>query len=62
LLREARQYESEQFLVLASTEVIDLMLDEESASVAELEEFIGRPIRFQVEALYTQEQFDVVLM
>lgn len=62
LLREARQYEPEQFLVLASTEVIDLMLDEESASVAELEEFIGRPIRFQVEALYTQEQFDVVLM
>ncbi len=62
LLREARQYESEQFLVLASTEVIDLMLDEESASVAELEEFIGRPIRFQVETLYTQEQFDVVLM
>jgi len=62
LLREARQYESEQFLVLASTEVIDLMLDEESSSVAELEEFIGRPIRFQVETLYTQEQFDVVLM
>lgn len=62
LLREARQYEPEQFLVLASTEVIDLMLDEESTSVAELEEFIGRPIRFQVESLYTQEQFDVVLM
>lgn len=62
LLREARQYEPEQFLVLASTEVIDLMLDEESTSVAELEEFIGRPIRFQVETLYTQEQFDVVLM
>ena len=62
LLREARQYEPDQFLVLASTEVIDLMLDEESASVAELEEFIGRPIRFQVETLYTQEQFDVVLM
>ena len=62
LLREARQYEPEQFLVLASSEVIDLMLDEESTSVAELEEFIGRPIRFQVETLYTQEQFDVVLM
>jgi ribonuclease G len=62
LLREARQYEAQQFLVLASQEVVDLMLDEESTSVAELEEFIGRPIRFQVESLYTQEQFDVVLM
>lgn len=62
LIRESRQYETEQFLVLASAEVVDLMLDEESAGVAELEEFIGRPIRFQVESLYTQEQFDVVLM
>jgi len=62
LLREARQYEAQQFLVLASQEVVDLMLDEESTSVAELEEFIGRPILFQVESLYTQEQFDVVLM
>jgi ribonuclease G len=42
--------------------VIDLMLDEESDSVAELEVFIGKPIKFQVETLYTQEQFDVVLM
>ncbi len=62
LIRESRQYETEQFLVLASQEVVDLMLDEESAGVAELEEFIGRRIRFQVESLYTQEQFDVVLM
>ncbi|MEO6696477.1 MAG: Rne/Rng family ribonuclease, partial [Gammaproteobacteria bacterium] len=54
-------YESQKLLVLASQEVVDLMLDEESASVAELEEFIKRPIRFQVESLYTQEQYDVVL-
>jgi len=62
LLREARQFDAQQFLVLASQEVVDLMLDEESDSVAELEEFIGKPVRFQVESLYTQEQFDVVLM
>ncbi|NOX76810.1 MAG: ribonuclease G [Gammaproteobacteria bacterium] len=62
LLREARQFDAQQFLVLASQEVVDLMLDEESNSVAELEEFIGKPVRFQVESLYTQEQFDVVLM
>ncbi len=62
ILREARQYEARQFLILASQEVVDLMLDEESTSVAELESFIGIPIKFQAEVLYTQEQYDVVLM
>jgi ribonuclease G len=62
LMREARQYEARQFLVLASQEVVDMMLDEESASVAELEASIGVPIKFQAEVLYTQEQYDVVLM
>jgi ribonuclease G len=60
IMREARLFDAEQFLVLASQEVVDRLLDEESTSVAELEEFIGKPIKFQVESLYTQEQFDVV--
>ena len=62
ILREARQYEARQFLVLASQEVVDLMLDEESNSVAELESFLSIPVKFQAEVLYTQEQYDVVLM
>jgi ribonuclease G len=62
IMREARQYDARSMLVLAGQEVVDMLLDEESTSVAELEEFIGRPITFQVESLYTQEQFDVVLM
>jgi ribonuclease G len=62
IMREARQYEARSMLVLAAQEVVDMLLDEESTSVAELEEFIGRPITFQVESLYTQEQFDIVLM
>ncbi|MCG6936246.1 MAG: ribonuclease G [Proteobacteria bacterium] len=62
IMREARQFETTEFLVLAAQPVIDMLLDEESTSVAELEEFIGKPIRFQVELEYTQEQFDVVLM
>lgn len=62
IMRAARQFEARQFLVLASQEVVDLLLDEESTSLAELEAFIGKPIKFQVEQLYTQEQFDVVLM
>ena len=62
ILREARQYEAQRFLVLASQEVADRMLDEESASVAELETFIGKSVTFQVETQYAQEQFDVVLL
>jgi ribonuclease G len=62
ILREARQFDSQQLLVLAAQEVVDLLLDEESTSLAELEAFIDKPIKFQVEALYTQEQFDVVLL
>jgi len=62
ILREARQFDAKQLLVLAAQEVIDLLVDEESNSLAELEDFIGVPIRLQVESLYTQEQFDVVIM
>ena len=62
IMREARQFDAQQYLVLASQSVVDMLVDEESTSIAELEEFIGKPIRFQVEAEYTQEQFDIVLM
>jgi ribonuclease G len=62
ILREARQFDVESLLVLASQEVVDLLLDEESTHMAELEQFIGKPIRLQAETLYTQEQYDVVLI
>jgi ribonuclease G len=62
ILRETRQFDVEQLLVLASSEVIDCLLDEESQNLAELEQFIGKPIKLQTEALYTQEQYDVVLV
>jgi ribonuclease G len=63
ILREARAYESaKRLMVLASQSVVDRLLDEDSASIADLETFIGKTIEFQVEALYTQEQFDVILL
>ncbi len=62
ILRESRQFDVEQLLVLASPEVIDRLLDEESQNLAELEQFIGKPIKLQAESLYTQEQYDVVLV
>ncbi len=60
ILRASRAYEAKQIMVLASQQVVDRLLDEESANVAELEDFIHKPIRFQVESLYFQEQYDVV--
>ena len=62
ILREARQFDAQKLLVVASQTVVDLLLDEESQGIVELEEFIGVPIRFQVEPSYTQEQYDVVLV
>ena len=63
ILREARQFaDARKLLVLASQEVVDLLVDEESNSLAELEAFVGKPIHFQPEALYSQEHYDVVLM
>ena len=62
ILREARQFDTERLLVVASPEVIDQLVDEESSAFAELEAFIGKPITLQVESLYSREQYDVVLM
>ncbi len=62
ILREARAYENKELLVLAAQSVVDRLLDEESATVADLEELIHKTIRFQVEPMYSQEQFDVVLL
>jgi ribonuclease G len=62
ILREARAFNAREYRVLASQAVIDLFHEEESASVAMLSDFIGKPISMQVETSYSQEQFDIVLM
>jgi ribonuclease G len=62
ILRQHGQFEFQELLVLARPSVIERLLDEESAGVAELEELTGSPIRLQSEGLYAPDQFDVVLM
>lgn len=63
ILREARQFgDAREFRILASQKVIDVFLEEESPSLAMLSDFIGKPISMQVENLYHQEQYDVVLI
>ena len=61
IMRVARAFENSALLVRASQEAVDRLLDEESASVADLEQLTGKSISFQVEAMYTTEQFDVVM-
>ena len=61
ILRIVRAYENDIFLVKASQLVVDRLLDEESDTLAELEELVGKTVKFEVEPMYTQEQFDVVL-
>ncbi len=62
ILRQSRQFKVNEMVLLAHPDVIEMLLDEEAASLAELEEFTGRPTRLQAEALYLREQFDIVLM
>ncbi|HEY0860577.1 MAG TPA: ribonuclease G [Pseudoxanthomonas sp.] len=62
IVRQVRQFDAQRLLVIASPKVVARITDEESAAVAELEEFLGKSIRFQADEQYAQEQFDVVLL
>lgn len=61
IMRVARSYENQAILVMTSQDVVDRMLDEESSTIADLELLTGKSISFQVEAMYSTEQFDVVM-
>lgn len=61
ILREARAYGAEQTTVIAAPSVVDRLIDEESDALADLEAFIHRPIRLQVDSSFGQDRFEVVL-
>ena len=62
ILREARQFNPREFLVVASAAVVEMLLDEESVHLAGLSEFIGKPISLSAEPGMNPEQYDIVLM
>jgi ribonuclease G len=62
ILRQSRQFGSRELIVLAHQDVVDRLLGEDSAVLAELETTSGRPIRLQAESLYDVGQYDVVLV
>jgi len=61
LMRQSRQFHSEELVVLAHQDVVSWLQDEEAPVLAELETQLGRPIRLQAEPLYGIDQYDVVL-
>ena len=62
IVRMYRQYrDARAFKVLASQAVIDMFLDDESAALNLLQDFVEKPVSLEVEPVYTQEQYDVVI-
>lgn len=62
IIRTVRQFQTGQIMVLASNVLVDYIYDEQTDSLTELEEELGKSISLQPESSYSQEQFDVVLM
>ncbi len=62
ILREARQFNPKEFRVVASAAVVEMLLDEESAHIADLSAFIGKPISLSAEPTMNPEQYDIVLL
>ena len=61
ILREDRQYKAQAYTIVASNSVVDLLLGEEASSLADLQEFIDRPVSLQVDNHYLQQQYDIAL-
>ena len=62
IVRVNRAYAADKFVVYASAAVAERLLNDESHALAELEVFVEKQINVQIEPLYHQEQFDVVMM
>ena len=61
VIREDRQFKARGYRIVASTNVVELLLDEEASSLADLQDFIERPISLQADPYYNQQQYDIVL-
>ena len=62
IVRLSKQYKDmKEYRILASQTVIDLLLEEESQALELLQQSVERPILLEVEAAYSQEEWDVIL-
>ncbi|MEM9172773.1 MAG: ribonuclease G [Pseudomonadota bacterium] len=62
ILRQHRQFNFDELLILAHQDVVEMLLDDESAALAELSEATDSNIRLQHEQLFTPDHYDVVVL
>jgi ribonuclease G len=62
ILRQHRQFPSGELAVLAHDVVVEMLLEEESSGIAELEQLTGRALRLQAQAMSAPDEFDVIPM
>lgn len=62
IVRVNRAHDADQFIVYAASPVSEFLVNDEFHNLAEVEVFIGKSIKVKTEAMYSQEQFDVVMM
>lgn len=62
IVRVNRAHDADKFIVYASPAVSEFLVNDEYHNLGEVEVFIGKLIKVQVEPMYNQEQFDVVMM
>jgi ribonuclease G len=62
IVREHRQFNPKEFRIVASPDVIDMFLEEQSQYLTELSAFINKPIRLRAEGSFSQEHYDIVLL
>lgn len=61
ILRHSRQFNVKALRVIAAPQVIEMLMDEESQSLADLSDFINKPVSLEAEPTYKQNVFDIVL-
>lgn len=62
IVRVNRAHDADKFIVYASPAVSEFLVNDEYHNLGEVEVFIGKLIKVQTEPMYSQEQFDVVMM
>jgi ribonuclease G len=60
IMRQDRQFEVKELVVIAHDNVVEMLLNEEASGLAQLAELIGKTIRLQAQAISAQHEFDVV--
>lgn len=61
VIKAHQAFSANGYLVLCHESIVNRMLEEEPILLESLENIVGRPIKFQAEQLYHQENYDVVL-